>query len=50
VAGGSLGNSCKGNPNAQCVSGKDRIVSCNQEEFDKLINSGKTATANLTKK
>ncbi len=29
VAAGSLGNSCKGNPNAICVSGKDKIVSCN---------------------
>ncbi|HEY0579946.1 MAG TPA: hypothetical protein VGC75_04500, partial [Candidatus Nitrosocosmicus sp.] len=49
VAGGSLGNSCKGNPNAQCVSGKDKTVSCNPEEFQKLLDSGKTATANLTK-
>ena len=48
VAAGSLGNSCKGNPNATCVSGKDKIVSCTPEEFQKLINSGKTLTANLS--
>jgi hypothetical protein len=48
VAAGSLGNSCKGNSSVQCVSGKDRIVSCNPEEFQKLLDSGKTLTANLT--
>jgi hypothetical protein len=44
-----LSNSCQG-PNAQCVSAKDNQVSCDQEAFNKLINSGKTATANLTTK
>ncbi len=48
VAAGKLKNSCKG-PNAQCVSGESAQVSCNQEEWQKLINSGKIATANLSK-
>jgi hypothetical protein len=49
VSSGSLSDSCKG-PNAQCVSAKNNQVQCDQEAFDKLINSGKSATANLTTK
>ena len=49
VSSGSLSDSCKG-PNAQCVSAKNNQVQCDQDAFNKLINSGKTATANLTTK
>jgi hypothetical protein len=48
VTGGTLSDSCKG-PNAQCVSGAGQ-VQCDQAAFNKLINMGKTATANLLKK
>ena len=44
----TLSDSCKG-PNAQCVSGKNRQVQCDQEAFNKQINMGKTATVNLPK-
>ncbi|MGN6624816.1 MAG: hypothetical protein ACTHKK_11795, partial [Candidatus Nitrosocosmicus sp.] len=49
VAGGHLSGSCQG-PNAQCVSGASAQVACDQEAFNKLVNSGKSATANLTTK
>lgn len=31
--------------NAQCVSGEDAIVSCNNAEFQALVNSGNQALA-----
>jgi hypothetical protein len=36
--------------NAQCVSGKDAIVSCNNAEFQNQVNSGSNVLSQLLKK
>ena len=40
-----IGQSQTSNQNAQCVSGKDAIVSCNNENFQNQVNSGNNALA-----
>ncbi len=37
------------NQNAQCVSGKDAIVSCNNVEFQNQVNSGSNVLSQLLK-
>ena len=40
-----IGQSQSSNQNAQCVSGKDAIVSCDNETFQNQVNSGSNALA-----
>ena len=40
-----IGQSQSSNQNAQCVSGKDAIVSCDNENFQNQVNSGNNALA-----
>ena len=40
-----IGQSQTSNQNAQCVSGKDAIVSCDNENFQNQVNSGNNALA-----
>ena len=45
AANQGIGQSQTSNQNAQCVSGKDAIVSCDNENFQKQVNSGNNALA-----
>ncbi len=40
-----IGQSQSSNQNAQCVSGKDAIVSCDNESFQNQVNNGSNALA-----
>ena len=40
VASQSINQEQSSNQNAQCVSGKDAIVSCNNLDFQKQVNTG----------
>ena len=43
TANQGIGQSQSSNQNSQCVSGKDAIVSCDNENFQNQVNSGNNA-------